>query len=138
MIGRGNVLDSAYIRDHVEDVRTRLRSRGLDADQAVDAITTLETARRRLIQEQEGLKREQNASGDQIAQAKRRGEDTAAIQEANKARAAHIKQITVQLDSVEHQRNAALSGLPNLPHASVPVGASADENVEVRRHGEPR
>src|SRR5262245_54837526 len=138
MGGRGSVLDPAYIRDHLEEVRNRLRTRGLDADKSLADISTLETARRRLIQELEGLKREQNASGDQIAQAKRRGEDTAAIQEKNKARAAHIKQITVQLDSVEHQRNAALSGLPNLPHASVPVGASADENVEVRRHGEPR
>jgi seryl-tRNA synthetase len=138
MVGRGSVLDAAYIRDHLEDVRTRLRTRGLDADKALEGITTLETARRRLIHELESLKREQNASGDRIAQAKRRGEDTAAIQEANKARAAHIKQVTVQLDSVEHQRNAALSVLPNLPHASVPVGASADQNVEVRRCGEPR
>src|SRR5262245_49442332 len=138
MVGRGSVLDPAYIRDHLEDVRTRLRARGLDADKALEGITTLETARRRLIQELESLKREQNASGDQIAQAKRRGEDTAAIQEANKARAAHIKQITVQLDSVEHQRNAMLSVLPNLPHASVPAGAGADQNVEVRRCGEPR
>jgi seryl-tRNA synthetase len=138
MVGRGSVLDPAYIRDHLEDVRTRLRTRGLDVDKALEGITTLETARRRLIQELESLKREQNASGDQIAQAKRRGEDTAAIQEANKARNAHIKQITVQLDSVEHQRNAALNGLPNLPHATVPVGANADQNVEVRRHGEPR
>src|SRR2546423_4272257 len=132
------MLDPAFIRDHVDEVRAGLRSRGLDADKSLQEIATLETARRRLIPELEGLKRQQNTSGDQIAQAKRQGKDTAAIQEANKARAAHIKQLGVQLDSVEHQRAAATMVLPNLPHASVPVGRSADANVEVRRHGEPR
>src|SRR5439155_2926824 len=46
-------------------------------------------------------------------------------------------QLGVQLDSAEHQRNAALLTLPNLPHASVPAGNSAADNVEVSRHGEP-
>jgi len=132
------MLDPAFIRDHIDEVRAALRSRGLDADKTLEEIATLETARRRMIPELEGLKRQQNTSGDQIAQAKRQGKDTTAIQEANKARAAQIKQLGVQLDSIEHQRAAAALVLPNLPHASVPVGRSADDNVEVRRHGEPR
>src|SRR5882672_6317598 len=49
-----------------------------------------------------------------------------------------LKQRGFQLDSIEHQRTAAMINLPNLPHASVPVGTSASENVEVRRVGEPR
>ena len=89
--------------------------------------------RRRLIPELEGLKRQQNTSGDEIARAKRQGLDTAPIQEANRARAQQIKQLGVQLDSIEHQRTQALLTLPNLPHASVPVGKSAADNVEVRR-----
>src|SRR5919199_6727607 len=132
------MLDPAFIRDHVEEVRAGLRNRGMDPDKALEEIATLETARRRLIPELEGLKRQQNTSGDQIAQAKRQGKDTAAIQEANKARAAQIKQLGVQLDSIEHQRAAATMMLPNVPHASVPVGKSAADNVEVRRHGDPR
>jgi seryl-tRNA synthetase len=132
------MLDPAFIRDHIDEVRAALRSRGLDADKTLEDIATLETARRRLIPELEGLKRQQNTSGDQIAQAKRQGKDTTAIQEANKARAAQIKQLGVQLDSIEHQRTAAALVLPNRPHASVPVGRSANDNVEVRRHGEPR
>ena len=132
------MLDPAFIRDHIDEVRAALRSRGLDADKTLEEIATLETARRRLIPELEGLKRQQNTSGDQIAQAKRQGKDTAAIQEANKARAVQIKQLGVQLDSIEHQRAAAALVLPNLPHASVPVGRSASDTVEVRRHGEPR
>src|SRR5262245_3242826 len=135
---RGSMLDPAFVRDHIEEVRNGLRNRGIDPDKALEQIATLETARRRIIPELEGLKREQNASGDEIARAKRQGKDTTGIQEASKHRAAQIKQLGVQLDQVEYQRNSALLTLPNLPHASVPVGKSAEENVEVRRHGTPR
>jgi len=110
----------------------------MDPDKALEDFTTFEMARRRLIPEIESLKRLQNSAGDEIARAARRGEDTTTVREANKARAQQIKTLSAQLDSVEHQRNGALLGLPNLPHASVPVGKSAAENVEVRRHGEPR
>jgi seryl-tRNA synthetase len=134
------MLDPAYVRDHIEDVRRGLRSRGLDVDKALEDVATLETARRRLIPEIEGLKRQQNAAGDEIARARRQGKEKEAIalQEAGKQRATQIKQLGFQLDSVEHQREVVLMNLPNLPHASVPVGKSADDNVEVRRHGEPR
>ncbi|HYM22219.1 MAG TPA: serine--tRNA ligase [Vicinamibacterales bacterium] len=132
------MLDPAFVRDNVEAVRTGLRNRGLDPDKTLEDIVTLETARRRLIPELEGLKRQQNTSGDEIARAKRQGKDTTAIQEHNKQRAGQIKQGEVQLGSIEHQREVALLNLPNLPHASVPVGKSAADNVEVRRVGEPR
>jgi len=132
------VLDPAFVRDHVEVVRDRLASRGLDIARSLEDIATLETARRRLIPQIEGLKREQNTSGDEVARAKRQGKDTTAIQEANRTRAQQIKQLSVQLDSVEHQRDVAMLLLPNLPHESVPVGRSAADNQEVRRFGEPR
>jgi len=133
------MIDPLYIRDHIEIVRTGLKNRGLaDIDKSLEEIATLETARRRLIPEIEGLKRLQNTSGDEVARAKRQGKDTSDIQEANRSRSAQIKQLSVQLDSVEHQRDVALLVLPNLPHESVPVGKSAGENVEVRRHGQPR
>jgi len=132
------MLDPSYIRDHMEEVRTKLRSRGVDADKLLEDIATLETARRRLIPELEGLKRQQNTSGDEIARAKRMGKDTTAIQETSKARAVQIKQLGFQVDSVEYQRQSAVMNLPNLPHASVPVGKSAEDNVDVRRHGTPR
>jgi seryl-tRNA synthetase len=132
------MLDPAYIRDHIDEVRQGLRNRGLDPDKALEEIVTLETARRRIIPELEGLKRQQNTSGDEIARAKRQGKDTAPVQEANRARAQQIKQMGLQLDSIEHQREAAVIVLPNLPHQSVPIGKTAADNVEVRRHGQPR
>jgi seryl-tRNA synthetase len=132
------MLDPAYVRDHIEAVRAGLRNRGLDPDKALEDIATLETVRRRVIPELEGLKRQQNTSGDEIARAKRQGQDTTHVQEANRARAQQIKQLGIQLDSIEHQRTQALLMLPNLPHATVPIGRSAADNVEVRRHGTPR
>jgi seryl-tRNA synthetase len=132
------MLDPAFVRDHIEEVRTGLRNRGLDIDKSLEEIATLETARRRLIPEIEGLKRQQNTSGDEVARAKRQGKDTSDIQDANRARNQQIKQLSVQLESVEHQRDKALLMLPNLPHATVPIGKSAKDNVEVRRHGDPR
>jgi len=132
------MLDPAFIRDNIETVRAGLRSRGIDPDKALEEIATLETARRRLIPEVEGLKRQQNASGDEVARAKRMGQDTTQIQEANRTRSQQIKQLSTQLDSIKYQLQQALLGLPNLPHASVPAGKTADDNVEVRRDGTPR
>jgi seryl-tRNA synthetase len=132
------MLDPTVVRDRLEEVRTGLRRRGLDPDKALGDIAALETVRRRLIPEVEGLRRQQSTAGDEIAKAKRQGHDTTAIQEAGRARAQRIKQLEVQLDSIEHQRTEALLVLPNLPHESVPTGASSADNVEVRRHGEPR
>jgi seryl-tRNA synthetase len=132
------MVDPTFVREHLEEVRKGLRNRGLEADKMLEDIATLETVRRRLIPEVEGLKRQQNTAGDEIAKAKRQGKDAAPIQEANKLRAAQIKQLGVQLDSVEHQREVALLQLPNLPHATVPVGKSAADNREVRCVGEPR
>src|SRR5437660_1266231 len=132
------MLDPANVRDHFEEVRSRLRTRGIDIDKTLEDVATYETARRRLIPELEGLKRQQNTSGDEIARAKRQGKDTTPIQDANRTRAQQIKQLGIQLDATDYQRNEALLTLPNLPHASVPVGTSAEANVEVRRVGEPR
>jgi seryl-tRNA synthetase len=132
------MLDAAYVRDHLDDVRTGLRRRGLDPDAELEQVATLETRRRRLIPELEGLRREQNAAGDEVARAKRQKIDATPVFAANKARGQRIRQLEIELEGVEHQRSSLLMNLPNLPHATVPVGASAEENREVRRHGEPR
>ncbi len=131
------MLDPGLLRDRLEEVRAGLRNRGENADAELEQLATLETRRRRLIPELEGLKREQNTAGDEVARAKRQGKDASPIFEKNRARAQQIRQLEIQLDQVEQQRAALLMTLPNLPHASVPIGASADDNTEVRRHGDP-
>jgi len=132
------MIDPAYVRDHLDEIRAAYKNRGLAVDAELEQLATLETRRRRLIPEVEGLKREQNAAGDEVARAKRQGKDASGIFAANKARAQQIRQLEIQVDQVEQQRSALLMTLPNLPHASVPIGASADDNAEVRREGTPR
>ena len=131
------MIDPAFVRDHLDEVRGAFRNRGLDVDSDLEHLATLETRRRRLIPEIEGLKREQNAAGDEVARAKRQGLDATPLFAASKVRAQQIRQLEIQLDQTEHQRTALLLTLPNLPHASVPVGRTAEDNQQVRRHGEP-
>ncbi|MDP1571709.1 MAG: serine--tRNA ligase [Vicinamibacterales bacterium] len=132
------MLDPSYVRDNLDLVKAGLASRGLDATAELEQLATLESHRRRLIPQMEGLKREQNAAGDEVARTKRQGLDARPIFEANKQRSQKIKQLEVELGTVEQQRTRLLANLPNLPHASVPVGKTAADNVVVRTWGEPR
>ena len=131
------MLDPIYVRDNAEAVQQGLANRGLDAKAELQQLATFETQRRRLIPAIEGLKREQNATGDQVARAKRQGEEVQHLYEASKQRNQKIKQMEVELEAVERQRTLILETLPNLPHASVPVGKSAADNVVVRTWGDP-
>ena len=131
------MLDPATLRDDLEGLRSALQKRGVDLSSELEELATLETRRRRILPELEGLKREQNTSGDEVARAKRQGIDASKILEANRLRAQQIKQLGVELDTVEQRRNRGLLTIPNLPHESVPVGKSSADNVEVRRHGTP-
>jgi seryl-tRNA synthetase len=132
------MLDPIYVRDNIEAVQQGLANRGLDAKAELQQLATFETQRRRLIPAIEGLKREQNASGDQVARAKRQGEEVQHLYEASKLRNQKIKQMEVELEAAERQRTLILETLPNLPHASVPVGKSAADNVVVRTWGEAK
>jgi seryl-tRNA synthetase len=132
------MLDAGFVREHLDDVKRGLQNRGLQPEADLGQFTELEARRRTLIPEIEGLKREQNAAAEEVARAKRQGQDPSSIFAANKARGQHIKALEAQLGDVEQQRSSLLLTLPNLPHPSVPVGTSADDNVEVRRHGDPR
>ena len=132
------MLDPAYIRDHQDEVKQGLESRGMSVDRELEQLATLENRRRRLIPELEGLKRDQNTAGDEVARAKRQGKDASGIFEANRQRAQQIRQLGIELDQVENQRAALLMGLPNIPHASVPQGKTEADNVVVRTWGEPR
>mgnify|MGYP003575248617 CR=1 FL=1 len=132
------MLDPAFLRDNLEAVRNGLLKRGADLASELEDLATLETRRRRLLPEIEGLQRQQKAARDEVARARRQGLAASNIQEASRARAQQIKQLSVELEAIEQRRNRGLLTIPNLPHESVPVGKSSAENVEVRRHGTPR
>src|SRR5687767_1844185 len=132
------MIDPALLRENPEAVRARLGARGADLSTELEELATLETARRRLLPEVEGLKRQQNAAGDEVARAKRQGLDVTAIQAASRARNQQIKQLSVELDVIEQRRDRGLLNLPNIPHDSVPAGKSSADNVEIHRRGTPR
>jgi seryl-tRNA synthetase len=132
------MIDPQWLRDRLADVEARLRARGLDPAKELGELTALDAERRRLIPEVETLKRDQNAAGEAAARARRAGEDASPIFAENKARAAKIRDLEAELGEVERRRDALLLMLPNLPHESVPAGASAADNPEVRRWGTPR
>ena len=132
------MLDPSFVRDNLDAVQKGMANRGLNVTTELQQLATAESHRRRLIPQIEGLKREQNSSGDEVARAKRQGQDAKHLFEAGKMRAQKIKQLEVELDGAERQRTMLLEGLPNVPHTSVPVGKTAADNVVVRTWGEPR
>src|SRR6478752_6952402 len=132
------MLDPNFVKDNLEAVQTGLANRGLNVTAELQQLATAESHRRRLIPQIEGLKREQNTSGDQVARAKRQGEEVAHLFEASKQRGQKIKQLEFELESAERQRTLLLEALPNLPHSSVPVGKGAADNVVVRTWGEAK
>src|SRR6478752_5529150 len=131
------MLDPVYVRDHLAEVETRLRQRGLDPAKDLAELAGLEAERRRLIPAVEGLKRDQNAAGEEVARAKKEGRDPSGIFAENKARAGRIRDLETELAEVERQRDALLLTLPNLPHESVPAGKSSSDNAEIKKWGTP-
>src|SRR4051794_40178963 len=127
------MIDPAWLRDNLEGVRAAVRNRGTNLETELDTIAELDARRRRLLPQSEGLKREQNAAAEQVGRAKRQGLETGALQEATRARAQTIKQLDAELQEIESRLQGLLLVLPNVPHGTVPVGKSADDNVEVRR-----
>jgi seryl-tRNA synthetase len=132
------MLDPNHVRDHLDAVKSGLARRGLDATAELQQFSAAEADRRRLIQEVEALKREQNAAGEAVARTKKQGLDASHLFEASKARGQKIKGLEAELEPAERRRLSILETLPNLPHASVPVGKSAADNVVVREWGTPR
>ena len=131
------MLDTAQLRDAFDQTRRRLQTRGSGADAVLERLQDLDRQRRELLPRVEGLKAERNRIGEQIAQAKRTGEDASGLLAENRQRADEIKALDAQVARLDEERGPLLLALPNTPHASVPEGRGAEDNVEVRRWGTP-
>jgi seryl-tRNA synthetase len=130
------MLDIKLIRDDPAGVERALATRG--ATISLAPVLEADTARRRLVTEAEELKAERNRASEAIGQARRRGEDAQAATARMREVSDRIKALDAQVKEADGRLEALLLEIPNVPHASVPVGASADDNVEVRRWGTPR
>ncbi|HZP39448.1 MAG TPA: serine--tRNA ligase [Methylomirabilota bacterium] len=130
------MLDIRLIRDDPSAVERALATRG--AAISLAPVLEADAARRRLVSEAEELKAERNRASEAIGQAKRRGEDAQAATARMREVSDRIKALDQRVKEADGRLEALLLEIPNVPHASVPVGASADDNVEVRRWGTPR
>jgi len=130
------MLDIRLIRDDPAGVERTLATRG--APISLAPVLTADAQRRRLLTETEELKAERNRASEAIGQAKRRGEDAQAVTARMREVSDRIKALDVQVKEADARLEGLLLDIPNLPHPRVPVGRSADDNVEVRRWGTPR
>jgi seryl-tRNA synthetase len=130
------MIDIALLRKDLADAAARLRTRGFEFDTA--AFEALEAERKAVQVATEQLQAKKNALAKQIGQLRAKGEDAAALMSEAAALPDRLKALEAQLADVQARLHALLLGVPNLPHPSVPVGRSAQDNVEVRRWGEPR
>jgi seryl-tRNA synthetase len=130
------MLDIRLLRENPEAVERGLRDRG--GAELVRPIVSADTERRRLIAEVEALKAERNRASEAIGQAKRRGENPEAVMARMREVGDRIKALDAEVKRVDEQIEGLLLQLPNLPHPSVPPGTTEEENVEVRRWGQPR
>ena len=131
------MLDLRFIRDNVEFVRERLAARGA-APSTLDEFVQLDTERRALLAEVEGLRQRRNELSKEVAELKRQGTSTSGVVARVAVEAPLLTGLEKQLKEKEELLQEAALFLPNLPHASVPIGKSAEDNVEIRRWGTPR
>ena len=130
------MLDIQLLRSGLQGVAQRLVDRGFVFPAA--EFEGLEAERKKVQIETQELQARRNQLSKQIGQARAKGEDASAMMAQVNAQADQLKALEQRLADVQHRLNEFLLVIPNVPHASVPVGKSADDNAEVRQVGAPR
>jgi seryl-tRNA synthetase len=131
-----HMIDVQLLRGDIDAAARRIADRGTPID--VARFQSLESVRKTLQTRTQELQARRNQVSKQVGQAKQRGEDAAALMAEVSSMADELKGNESKLGELQAELNDFLLGVPNIPHASVPTGASAEQNVEVRRYGEPR
>ena len=131
------MLDPILLREQLDEVRKCLATRGGDLSDDLACLAKLDTERRSILPVLESARRARKDVGEQVAKAKQNGQPAEELIQASKKHGAAIKEHEARLEVVEVQRDELALTLPNLPHSSVPLGASENDNIEVRRHGNP-
>jgi len=129
------MLDLGYVREHLDTIEKMARDRGVALDLA--PFREIDGERRQLIRSTELLKAERNKANDEIVALKKAKQDASAILGRMKEVSDQIKRDDVKIAELDERMKAFLMIVPNIPHASVPVGHGAADNVEVRRWGTP-
>ncbi len=129
------MLDPKNIRSNPEEVAQLLTIKGYQFP--VDEFNALETQRREVQVEAERLQSERNTRSKNIGKAKAAGEDIQPLLAEVSTLGEQLDSAKEQLKSVQDKMDALLMGMPNIPHESVPPGVTEDDNIEIRKWGEP-
>jgi len=130
------MLDLKFLRENLEEVEKRLKTRGGDSD--LSGFKELDIKRRKLLTESETLKARRNAVSEEIGKLKREKKDASVLVAEMQEEGAKLKALETGAAAVEEEMNAFLLGVPNVPHSSVPIGKDSNDNPVVRKWGEPR
>ena len=130
------MLDVQLLRSDLQAVARRLADRGYAFP--VAEFERLEAFRKAVQTETQELQARRNQLSKQVGQLKARKEDASHLMAEVNAQADRLKALELELEAVQVKLNEFLLDVPNVPHASVPVGKSADDNLEVRKVGAPR
>jgi seryl-tRNA synthetase len=129
------MLDVQLLRSDLAGVAKRLSTRGVKLD--VAGFEALESQRKSVQTETQDLQAKRNQLSKQVGQLKAKREDAAALVAEVNAQADRLKALERELDAVQARLSDFLLDIPNVPHESVPVGKSSDDNPEMRRIGTP-
>ena len=129
------MLDIRKLREDTENVKKALARRKENID--IDGVLEVDTKRREILFEAEKLKSRQNEVSKQIPALKKAGEDTTAIFKEMKELSEKIKEYDEQIRVLDEEFNNKMLCIPNIPNADVPDGDTDEDNVEIRRWGEP-
>lgn len=130
------MLDIKRLRANLDEVKELIMRRG-QGNYELDKIVDLDQERRTILQEVEQMKNRQNNVSKEIPLMKKEGKDTAPIMEEMKKLSESIKRLDEEVKEIDTTMQTMLLGIPNIPHASVPVGNTDADNFEVKRWGEP-
>jgi seryl-tRNA synthetase len=130
------MLDVQLLRSNLSGVAQRLADRGYSLD--TDVFEDLEAKRKAVQTETQELQARRNQLSRQVGQLKAKGEDASQVMAQVGAQADRLKALEDELERLQEKVNDFLLGVPNVPHASVPAGKSAEDNPELRKFGEPR
>ena len=132
------MLDLKTLRAEPDAIQTQLRNKGIGGGaELVDAILKLDEQRRDLLGQTEELKRQRNDVSARVGKAKKNGENADELVARGTELAAQITGLDAQIREVDDKLNAAMLEIPNGHHESAPIGEGEDDNVEVRKWGEP-
>ena len=125
------MLDLKFIRENPELVKRGIINK--NEPDRVDELLELDKQRRSLITQTEELKAKKNSVSKEVGKLKKEGKDTSSIIAEMKIISDKTKEIDTELHQIDEKLNDILYYIPNLPHESVPVGKTEEENVEVRQ-----